>query len=86
MQQDGRTFQKADGLNEELTAEELEVLAEQMAVELPDREAVSVVNGSVTLSVGSAANAGLLPVEKPPETAEWAGILDRLKRASAPQN
>ena len=27
-----------------------------------------------------------IAVEKPPETAEWAGILDRLKRASAPQN
>ena len=27
-----------------------------------------------------------IAVEKPPETPEWAGILDRLKRASAPQN
>jgi L-threonylcarbamoyladenylate synthase len=27
-----------------------------------------------------------IAVEKPPETTEWAGILDRLKRASAPKN
>ena len=27
-----------------------------------------------------------IAVEKPPETTEWAGILDRLKRASAPRN
>ena len=26
-----------------------------------------------------------IAVEKPPETSEWAGVLDRLKRASAPQ-
>ncbi len=27
-----------------------------------------------------------IAIRKPPETAEWAGVLDRLKRASAPRN
>jgi hypothetical protein len=49
---------------EKLSAEELRAVAEleeQQLVELPDREAISVVNGTVAISVGAAASAGLLP-------------------------
>jgi len=33
----------------------------QQIVELPDREAISVVNGSTAITMGAAATAGLLP-------------------------
>jgi len=50
--------QPAEQPKEELTAEELEA---QQIVELPDREAISVVNGSTAITMGAAATAGLLP-------------------------
>jgi len=43
---------------EELDLTELD---EQHVVELPDREAISVVNGAVALPAGAALSAGLLP-------------------------
>jgi len=41
---------------------DLAELDEQHVVELPDREAISVVNGAVALTAGAAASAGLLPL------------------------
>jgi hypothetical protein len=61
MRQKGRELQPVDEQTEPLSLEELRELDEQHVVELPDREAISVVNGTTAISVGAAASAGLLP-------------------------
>jgi len=61
MRQKRRELSPVDEQTEPLSLEELRELDEQHVVELPDREAISVVNGTTALSVGAAASAGLLP-------------------------
>jgi len=61
MRQNERGLKPVDEQTEPLSLEELRELDEQHVVELPDREAISVVNGTTALSVGAAASAGLLP-------------------------
>jgi len=61
MRQKRRELNLVEEQTEPLSLEELRELDEQHVVELPDREAISVVNGTTALSVGAAASAGLLP-------------------------
>jgi hypothetical protein len=62
MRQNGRELKPVDEQQTEpLSLEELRELDEQHVVELPDREAISVVNATTVVSVGTAASAGLLP-------------------------
>jgi len=61
MRQNERGLRPVDEQTEPLSLEELRELDEQHVFELPDREAISVVNGTTALSVGAAASAGLLP-------------------------
>lgn len=61
MRQKRRELSPVDEQTEPLSLEELRELDENHVVELPDREAISVVNGATALSVGAAASAGLLP-------------------------
>jgi len=62
VRQNGRELRPVDEQpTEPMSLEELWELDEQHVVELPDREAISIVNGTTVLSVGAAASAGLLP-------------------------
>jgi len=61
MRQKARPLKPVDDQTEPLSLEELRQLDEHNVVELPDREAISVVNGTTAISVGAAASAGLLP-------------------------
>jgi len=61
MRQNGRELKPGEEQTEPLSLEELRELEEQHVVELPDREAISVVNATTALSIGTAASAGLLP-------------------------
>jgi len=57
---------KRDSRNREVPQELLEATAEvieaQQVIELPDREAITIVNASVALPVGTSAGAGLLTI------------------------
>jgi len=57
MQYDRRELQPVEQPTEELTLDDLE---QEQIVQLPEREAISVVNGSLALPIGTAASAGLL--------------------------
>jgi len=61
MRQNVRELKPVQEQTEPLSLEELRELDEHHVVELPDREAISVVNGTTAISVGAAASAGLLP-------------------------
>jgi len=61
VRQKGRELRPVDDQTELLSLEELGDLDEHHVVELPDREAISVVNGTTVLWVGAATSAGLLP-------------------------
>jgi len=61
MRQNRRELKPVEDQTEPLSLEERRELDEQHVVELPEREAISVVNGTTVLSVGTAASAGLLP-------------------------
>jgi hypothetical protein len=62
VQQNGRELRPVDEQQTEpMSLEELRELEEEHVLELPDREAITVVNGATVLSVGTAASAGLLP-------------------------
>jgi hypothetical protein len=61
VRQSRRELKPVEQQTEPLSLEELRELEEQHVVELPDREAISVVNGAAILSAGTAATAGLLP-------------------------
>jgi len=61
VRQNGRELKTVEQETQPLSLEELKMLDEQHVVELPDREAISVVNGTTALSMGAAASAGLLP-------------------------
>jgi len=56
MKRDSRNHEVPQKLLE-ATAEEIEA---QQVIELPDREAITIVNASVALPVGTSAGAGLL--------------------------
>jgi len=58
MQRDRKDIRPIEQATEVLRPEELE---EEHVVPLPEREAISIVNGSLLLPVGTAASAGLLP-------------------------
>jgi len=57
VQRDRRDTRQVEQATEVLRPEELE----EHVTPLPDREAISIVNGSLMLPIGAAASAGLLP-------------------------
>jgi hypothetical protein len=57
VRRDNRELRPVEDLTEELSLDELD---EQHVVELPNREAISIVNGLLALPAGTAASAGLL--------------------------